>query len=137
MPLLLHALRLQKFETAKYLLQIGADPNNGAMDRAGCHLMWQAAAHFQDHRKRERLMILLVKSSISVNSPIQSICSKLRERAERENEALPLTLAAFFEAFETYKNGHPDEFSQDFTDQEQEQMQIGEKNLDRALGYAP
>jgi hypothetical protein len=45
LPLLLHALRLQKFETAKYLLQIGADPNNGAMDRAGCHLMWQAT-HF-------------------------------------------------------------------------------------------
>ena len=55
--------------------------------------------------------------SISVKSPIPSICSKLRERAEREKEGLPKVLASFFEAFETYKNGHPDEFSQHFTDQ--------------------
>lgn len=74
---------------------------------------------------------------IFMDSMMKRICSKLRERSDLENEALSLTLAVFFEAFETYKEGHPAEFSEPFEEKEQEQMALGEKELDRALGYAP
>ena len=73
--------------------------------------------------------------SISVNSSIKSICSKLLERAERENEGLPKVLASFFEAFDEYKEGHPEEFSTAFEGEEQERLEAGVLKLDEALGY--
>jgi hypothetical protein len=64
--------------------------------------LWQAAAHFQDHRKRERLMILLVKSSISVNSPFfyspqtWPDFAKAPVPGTEKRKSLPSALSIFF-----------------------------------------